>query len=469
MQPQKIIVAVLAAVLSMPVTAQSPSAPVNPYQAEIDANAQRKAALDAETAAFNAEKARNEARKSALDAEVAAAAARIGVVQGTEQYKGGVTVKDKGTTEAKLLASRAIAELGAKVASKVATQTTKDQRILLVHGTSGPTFHNFVQFDAQVTVVNRALFEANKAATAAEAAADPVLKDAEERRAKAKAKAKPKAKATQDAAMVTAQAAPLALAGAALSSLNNLFSYLRTKYEVGSVDTSLDDSTLVHAVAQSLAPARDVVVPDAYLPTIVAGAGRTSVVDTLLDLATDKAKAVEAASRVTRKAEQLTAFAKEESDAARKAELEKHASALTRSASDLNKASTLFDTFLSKLTTADDKGMSPFALILREQEVYRLLTKSGTKPMVLVVKLQAQGGSYYTKENMWTFLGRMPFFNSGGAAASYLLVDGATGGVKTSGLEYLHTGWMRADEVGKHVQGESVGGAGQQQPAPVSD
>ncbi|WP_380784812.1 hypothetical protein [Sphingomonas sp. R86521] len=73
------------------------------------------------------------------------------------------------------------------------------------------------------------------------------------------------------------------------------------------------------------------------------------------------------------------------------------------------------------------------------------LLRSGS--MLLVVKMDAAGGTTYTKKNFFTAFGAMPFFASGGVVASYALVDGSTGRILDASSVPVSGGFKRVSEI----------------------
>lgn len=83
--------------------------------------------------------------------------------------------------------------------------------------------------------------------------------------------------------------------------------------------------------------------------------------------------------------------------------------------------STLYDTFVGKLTVPDAAGRLPLANLAAEIAL-RDFIKSG---MLLVLKPHRLGGSFVTRKTLWTLLGTNPFTVAGGALLSCALFDGS--------------------------------------------
>ena len=67
--------------------------------------------------------------------------------------------------------------------------------------------------------------------------------------------------------------------------------------------------------------------------------------------------------------------------------------------------------------------------------------------IALFVHVNIAAGGYYTKKNLWTFFGGMPFYVSGGAVVSYTAIDGKTGKVGSAGQFQLFNGYRKMSKV----------------------
>lgn len=92
----------------------------------------------------------------------------------------------------------------------------------------------------------------------------------------------------------------------------------------------------------------------------------------------------------------------------------------------------VFDDFRKQLSTPGTDGVVPFVAIERQSYIERRLKGDGN--IILFVKVDFSGGTTYTKKNFFTFFGGIPFFVSGGALASYTVVDGTTGDTLGAGV-----------------------------------
>jgi hypothetical protein len=133
-----------------------------------------------------------------------------------------------------------------------------------------------------------------------------------------------------------------------------------------------------------------------------------------------------------------------------KAALRQKAEAHKAAAQSWKAAIALYEGVFAKLTAADDKALTPLTVVIREAVAVDALA-AGTQ--LLLVKLHATGGGYYTKKNMLTFFGGMPFFHMGGVVASFALLDGKTGSVVAADVVPVHGGFVKANKVQKTLEG----------------
>ena len=115
----------------------------------------------------------------------------------------------------------------------------------------------------------------------------------------------------------------------------------------------------------------------------------------------------------------------------------------------MTSAAGVYDSFFGKLTAADDKGNIPLTTVVRDTVVADTLKNGG---MLLVAKVQKAVGSFYTKKNMWTLFGGMPFYNMGGVVVSFALLDGAAGTVIQAGIVPVHGGFVKSNRVQATVE-----------------
>jgi hypothetical protein len=86
----------------------------------------------------------------------------------------------------------------------------------------------------------------------------------------------------------------------------------------------------------------------------------------------------------------------------------------------LKNAVTAYDTALAALTASDGAQPPLIGLVLRQAKLRQMLDGGA---FLVVTDIQKMGGTSFDKKNFFTFLGGMPYFVSGSAAASYSVQD----------------------------------------------
>jgi hypothetical protein len=387
-----------------------------------------KKALDDKLAAAKAAKDLADAQKAAADAgkaqsesSLAAFKAKFGEVPASG-FTGDVTLKDKaGVTEAALLAAKAV-NTAAKVIVDALPAQTANQTILLYAAAEIPNFQALMAFRAQTSLVSKAFADARTASTDADAAAP-------------------------EPGRFEMEAVPIAAAaGLGLDAVNKLLGFFRTDFTVGGIDVALEDSILVHSLAGLIVGAGknlSVQLPSIYNPGALADTG-AGIISKLTGLSLLKETTLDRVKHHDTISARFTADADKETDATRKAALLENAKTHKDATGGLKAAAAFYDGFLGKLTAADDKGVVPLTNVIREGVIADALANGN---LLMLVKIQKSGGAFYTKKNILTALGSMPFFHMGGVVASFVLLEGRTGNVLKSGVAPVHGGFIQADEL----------------------
>lgn len=396
---------------------------------------------EAQKAAADAARAEADASKAKADADLAAFKARFGEVPASP-YHGDVTLKENaGKTEALLLAAQAARSAAAAIADTV---KAKAGEVMLIPSPDVPTFDNLMRYRAELGIVQKAFDETDRVSNAAR---EKEPKDSEEPPAVTVARGPRRERAVP----------PIAAAGLALDAADKLLGFFKTDYTVGGIDLTLEDATLVNELAGRLTN-NGVTV---YLPTVFNGneleQTAAKVIAELEGLALRRAACASTAAAHTRLTAVWADRAAKETDEEKKNEITAAAEAHRQAADAIGKATALYDGWFARLSSPDEKSTAvPIVAVIRERALMNALDNGRA---LLVVKLHASGGSYYTKRNIWTALGRMPFFHMGGTVASFALIAGNTGAVKAAGTVPVHGGFVKASR----LAGEIVG-----RPAPPS-
>jgi hypothetical protein len=239
----------------------------------------------------------------------------------------------------------------------------------------------------------------------------------------------------------TAEAIPaLTVAGAAIDAISKLGSYFMTDYESGGISLSPDAEQLTSAVAGSLLkldpPPSAVVLPGRQAP-------RSDELEAIIRDLADKVLGVDtAASNAEEEAKRQRRLG--ELNAADKDKHLRAAGFCDSAAELLRKALLKAEAFIATLAVADSKGVALIAKIALEKAIADEAGKADALSLALDVR--AAAGGYYTKKNLWTFFGFMPFYVMGGAVVTYQLVD-KDGVLKGAGTVPVHAGYSNVKKV----------------------
>jgi len=342
------------------------------------------------------------------------------------KFSGSVEVKDKaGDIEASLLATKAIKEASSKICAEVARETANSPRkkILLFRANTFPDFQRLMAFRFQKELLRTALMETE---------------------GEAKRPIEP-------------FAIPAAV-GASLEALNNILGFLRTDYTVGAVNITLEESLLLNAVAGGLVNQRisgknDIIVQLPLIYDPLAGDDTIkSLTRELAELDSLRAKTETLVEQADREYEDAKGKADGEKDNAKKTRYQKEADAIKARCDRMKGLITLYDDFVKSFTTADAKtGKVPLVEIAQEFAIGQSLLKDAN---VLLLHLENFGGSYMIKKNIWSGLWGMPFYHTGGATVSYLLLDGQSGTVLLGGVVPIYGGFVKSNNIRKAVSAD---------------
>lgn len=364
-----------------------------------------------------AQKAAADARKADAEAQTAALKAMIGEVPASG-IQGTVETKDKaGVTEAALLAGRAARLAAQRIADDLPAGQAQPKQVLLLYTAAElPSFNALLTFRAQTALIRQALEDAERVSI----------------------------ETSQRAPVPTVEVPPAAAIGLGLEAASKILGYFRSDYAIGGVALSFDDSLLLHALAgnETIREKYAVRLPAQYNAQALSQPEK-GILQALMALAKLKA-GVEGRLEHHEKAKaQFLAEGAKAADA-KKTSLLDSASQHEEAIATIRAAIALYDGFFTKLTAADDKGNVPLSTVVREDVIARGLADGAA---LLLIKLQASGGAYYTKKNLWTFFGGMPFYNMGGVVASYVLMSGKDGETLGSGVVPIHGGFVRSNDV----------------------
>jgi hypothetical protein len=233
-------------------------------------------------------------------------------------------------------------------------------------------------------------------------------------------------------------AAATAIAGIGLNAASKLFSFFQSDFTFQGLDILPNDNLLLMEVARGLRTlGYTVVIPDLYDPDGL----RVGIQKVAEDLSQAEEQRL-AAEKLSRwhKSNILTADSENVKEA--------HQLAIDH----LDGAVSLHASFVTKLTATD--GALSISAVAREIALEISLNKGAGLLMVKAVK---SGGSLYTEKNLWTLLGRMPFFVGAGVIVSFALLDGRDGRVLASGQHGCHGGFSSPKQLSTRFEHNSGG------------
>ena len=127
--------------------------------------------------------------------------------------------------------------------------------------------------------------------------------------------------------------------------------------------------------------------------------------------------------------------------------LQKAATAYEQGAALLRQAISKAEEFVAGLAVVDTKGVLLITKIAQEKAICDELNKGS---LALFLDVRTTTGGYYTKKNLWTFFGAMPFYAMGGVTVTYYLVN-KDSDLLGSGLIPVHSGYTAVPNVQKLV------------------
>lgn len=341
-------------------------------------------------------------------------------------YSGEVKTGDKaGTFEASLLAAHALKAAARTIAGKVAAvgiDVTNSQQawdtVVLYSGADLPDFQPLITFRAQYQALSQALDETMKRIDDAQAKVAPLLPPRPE--------------------FVTPE-----MIGMGLDAVNKILGYFRTDYSVQGISVASDDLLLLESLAGELTlKNKKVYLPALYNATALQD---STIITNLNDLAIKRARLQQKIDTSLTVVENLTAAAAKEADVGKKKQFVDAATNLKTAADQGKTAVTMYDALLTKLTSPDDKGKIPLAVIIQQDAVRTKL--QGEKVVLMTAKISSAGGTYYTRKNIWSLFAGMPFYVMGGAIVDYGVFDGKDGKVVIAGSLPVDSGFFNVKKV----------------------
>lgn len=384
---------------------------------------QEKALADAEAAVLAKRKAASDAEAAAIAVEQANIKAKFGSVAANTVTPGEVTANaGAGTLEANLLSARAIDAIGAKISADI-LKVNNAAGYVIFTGTERPTFGNLRVFELRHDVISKMFDKADGDSNAAGLAL-----------AKLKSAAPIKSSGATEAAI----GAAITGVGAALDSLAKIASYFQSSYTVSKVDvTGSDDNLLVMSVANGMAG------KGVYLPGRWSSPDPSAANTKLQALSVSRSNSAGAVVVAKEQIKALQDEATKEKNEARKAQILEVVAAYQTAVASHELAQKTFDDFLVALSTPDTNGVALISKVADESFIREKIT---AKASSVFLHVHAATGASYTKKNLWTFFGGMPFYVAGGAVASYVVMD-HEGKVQKAGQFDQHGGYYKPNQV----------------------
>lgn len=377
-----------------------------------------KATADAQTSAANQQKAAADAQASAIAAQQAAEKAKWGSVTGSG-LSGEVTVNTgAGNAEATLLAARAVKDAAVEIGKKVKKANEAGRDIVLFTGSQSPDLSHWRTFRNTLRIASDGFDRASAAKAQADAAAKQV-------------QVPPKAAGNE---MVGAAITGI---GAGLDALSKIGSFFQSNYTLaGATVSNIDDDLLVVSVAGEISNA---FFPNRWTP--IGGEEIAALVQPLAATRQDAATTLK--DVVQPQSQKYKGAAEKETNASEKIKLQAVASSYDRAVDSYTAALKAYDDMITSLVT--DKGGVALAVLVANEKW--ISDKMASGALGLIVRVHSAAGANYTKKNLWTFFGGMPFYVMGGTVCSYVLINGADGRVLSAGQFTLHSGYYKVNDV----------------------
>jgi hypothetical protein len=410
-------------------TPAAPAAPATTPAAATTVWAAAKAQAEAATAAYNAQKAAAEAKKAAIDADTAAKTAKNGTVTGQTGITGAIQAGTDGPkAEALLLASRAALSAGRVVKADLTTVFESgpysSKAVLIITSDDQLAGLASTNFDIRRALLKAQLDAAHsrfQQVVAADYVAPPP---------------KPGAAGSKNRIGILPA---LSIADQVIGDITKIGSWFQSDYSFGQV--TVDVAADLYAASVVRAFRDGPVHPKFYSATHITSAEVPQLVADLTVLQnSDAAAAADQALAVKMAADRRAQAADDKDHAVR---LVAAAARYEAFATATGKIVDATDAFLTGLFTETATAPAPIVKIAQDREVQHRLAE---KPLVLLVTGKSVA-AYYTKKNLWTFLGGPPLYTMGGANIVYKLFDPETGYEITHGVAPVHGGYRSVSDV----------------------
>jgi len=396
-----------------------------------------KAEADAAKAAADAKKAAADAETAAIAAQVAAKNAKYPITgqTGAGAPTGAVTVETGGPkAEALLLATRAAQSAAKVVRADIVSvlggdEAARKRSILVITNPDQLASPSANNYDVRRGVLLAQLKAAHRRFGQVRDANPPL----------------PPASAASNGQGGGARiaAAPLlsafSMADQILGSFSKVGSWFQSDYAFGQIAVDATNELYATAVVQSFLSSAN--PPKIIMTNRIVGPDVETLVTEMNDLQEAYGQAAEDHGRAVKSALDLRALATKD---------EKNAPLLLASAVQYEGFATATqkvldsaDAFVTALFAETPDKPALIVKIAQEREVKRRLAQD---PLVLLISGKSVA-AYYTRKNVWTFLGGPPLYTMGGANIEYALFEPGTGEVLAKGVAPVHGGYRSVGAV----------------------
>ena len=384
-----------------------PTPPAGNTNSPLDALEAAKKLSEAQKAASEAATAASNAKAAEIAAQTAAAKAQMGSIEGQSEIKGAVQAgSTPSKAEALLLVTRSTLASGKLIANRIAADLTANQdRDVLV-----------LTDKAQLAISDAVLFDLRR---------DQLLQSADSNRQRF-AQCPPPAATGDDSG---GRMIPVATAlGTAVDLASKLGSYFMTDYTYGEITVDPSPELLAAAVVHSFSSWTK---PAFIIPSHSLISGATELIELMRPLQDQYLEAVGSREIALKYAE------------AHRGKSETSAALCDAAAAAFQKSISQYET-LSNSLTADANDAEPLGVrIVRQKQIQTSLEGN---PLVLLLTGR-QAAAYYTKKNLWTFLGGLPLYTMGGTSTTYTLFEPKSGHILETGAVVHHAGYRSVTQV----------------------
>jgi hypothetical protein len=236
-------------------------------------------------------------------------------------------------------------------------------------------------------------------------------------------------------------------ATATAQALSKAFSYLKSDYAAGGIDLAEDNDILVSAVAARAVPPLEFYRPT-QLPMI--GAGKD-----IYERLTQLGVSAEGARVWVATAKERSAKLKELAKAGSKDKAAEFTALATRFDDAVAGATSSIDRYTALMNAVSSTAVDnpfPLATIVRQRALSEALNGSS---YALFLMMYTANGGYFTKKNLWTALGAMPFYASGGAVVHFQLIARADSRIAAAGVVSFACTYRKVSKVATSIPATS--------------